>query len=455
MKYKLLSAAIGGSLLAMSGCGGSDSSSDPKPTPSAQAIGKMSVVTSGFQTFKPRTHDLTGFKARSLSVTSGDAPVDDGESKYVFENPETGEVGSVVFEDTDPETEEPMPDPTIDSIVDLSDTYSAINIRNTAVELGDSTYNGDFTLIQDKITGKLYPLTENGKPIYRTVDAEHEAWVTKTRFSFNADIKNIYLRHGEERSLHKAELKDGAFVISKVFNDYFRENLILKDGEILSRTWEDSETLIWISTDGTEHQVAYPQMLTPPFLHSGEVYAIDNENGLMMALSLNSDKSELVLTDSGWTTNGYYPAGDSMVRGEYKMHWNCSTYHFDAKKKTITELMRAKNNTGVGNAGQNSLFCMYTDSDDNKSLPKFVRFDILKAEAGETAVSEVEASSGTKLDANERMAVVSDNELMFYEYPVGSFTEFYVNFDAGTTTTKLVEDITMIKMQTMPESPAE
>ncbi|MCZ8499009.1 hypothetical protein O9929_17155 [Vibrio lentus] len=53
-----------------------------------------------------------------------------------------------------------------------------------------------------------------------------------------------------------------------------------------------------------------------------------------------------------------------------------------------------------------------------------MRFDISKAKLNFNPLQRQSMlPSGVKLDANERMAVVSDNELMFYQYPSGTFTE--------------------------------
>jgi hypothetical protein len=166
-------------------------------------------------------------------------------------------------------------------------------------------------------------------------------------------------------------------------------------------------------------------------------------------MKLSSD-NKLEHVDAHWATNEYFPWTRSMVRGNYRMHSDCSVYKFDAETKTITRVNDAENFTGfVSNTGQNSLFCQYSPSESSDELPTFLRFDIKKAEAGQDAVTTVTVSSGTSLDAGERTAVVNDNELMFYEYPSGDFTEYYVNFDAGTTTEKLVKSITPIKMQTV------
>ncbi|RYU65730.1 hypothetical protein ERW51_14750 [Aliivibrio finisterrensis] len=440
-----LSLAIS-SILALTACGGE---SDASPANSTKtAITTMSTVTEGFQTFKPRTHDLTGFTAISTSPNRA-APLDDGVSEYVYENPETGEVSSVVFEGEDKETEEAQPKPTIVTIVDLNDTYSAINMHNTAVEINGEILTGNYTVIQNKTTGRLYPLVENGQPIYKIVDAEHEAWVTNTRFSHNGDTQRIYLRHGETKSLHKAELSEGLFVISKVFDDYERYDVILPNGDIVSKPWTSNEPLIWREQNGTEHSLAYNTELSPPFLHDGKLFAINQaNNNAMVELMLNETVLEQI--DSGWTINGYLPSSRSVVRGNYKMHSDCSVYEFNTITKTIKQLEAPKSNSGyVANAAQNALYCMFADADDDTALPKFFRFAIDKAIANQPATTTVHAASGTKLDANERMAVISDNELMFYQYPNGTFTEYYVNFDAGTTIVKQVETVTAIKMQTI------
>ncbi|EGR3920964.1 TPA: hypothetical protein I6875_001032 [Vibrio cholerae] len=434
-------------LLVLTACGGSDDSSNEPSISRTVPITSMSVVQEGFQTFKPRDHQLTGFTARSIKYQRT-INHDDGISSYVYENPQTGEVSSVVFEGADDSSEGILPMPTIDTIVDLNEIYSAINMSNTAIAIDDSTMTGKYTLIQNKVTGDVYPLVEDGKPIYKPVEAEHEAWITNTRFSHNGDTQHIYLRHGDTLSLHKAELIEGLFVISKIFDDYLRDDVILPNGDIASQPWNSRDTLTWREQDGTEHELAYNTDLSTPFLYDGKLYAVRTSDNAMIELTFNG--TTLVQTDAGWTINGYRPWPLSVVRGDYKMHSDCSVYKFDATNKTITQLESAKNHTGyVANAGQNALFCMFADADDDAALPKFFRFDIDKAALNQLATTTVNASSGTKLDANERMAVVSDNELMFYQYPSGSFTEYYVNFDAGTTVEKGVESVTTIKMQTV------
>lgn len=220
---KLLRTTLVSSIaFALTACGGG-SNSNPPPSDTTRSISSMSVVNDGFQTFKPRAHDLTGYRAYSRA-TKFNTPLDDGQSAYVYENPESGEVSSISFKGDNTES---IATPTIDMIVDLNTTFSAINMSNITVTVDDVVYEGSYTLIQDKNTGDLYPLVESGVPIYKKVEAEHEAWVTNTRFSHNGDSTRIYLRHSDELSLHKAELVDGTFTISKVFDDYFRNNVIL------------------------------------------------------------------------------------------------------------------------------------------------------------------------------------------------------------------------------------
>lgn len=436
--------AISATLLLLAACGGESNSSTSEPA--VNAVTKMSTLTPGFQTFKPREHSLTGYSARS-SFSSFAAPQDDGVSQYVYENPETNEVSTVVFETEDGSTDKAL---RIETIVDLNEKYSAINISNISIKVGDRSFTGNYTLIQDKTTGALYPLVENGQPIYKTVEAEHEAWITNTRFSNNADMGNIYLRHGEAKSLHRAKLNNHYFEISKIFDDYLRDDVILTNGDIVTRRWDEPETLTWRESNGAQHDFAYDASLTTPFLHDGKLYAIHQTDETLIELSLNGNTLEE--TDALWTINGYRPWPLSVVRGDYKMHSNCSIYQFNNNTKTITQLAAHRAHNGyVANAGQNAMYCMYSATDANDARPSFVRFDIKKATLGQPAITSVNASSGTKLDANERMAVVSDNELMFYQYPSGTFTEYYVNFDAGTTVEKEVNSITTIKMQTITQ----
>ncbi|MFS1906266.1 hypothetical protein BCU30_008695 [Vibrio lentus] len=434
---------------ALTACGGGSNSNTPTSPPADQtrSISSMSVVNNGFQTFKPRAHDLTGYRAYSRAATLN-TPLDDGQSAYVYENPENGEVSSISFEGDDAES---VVTPTIDMIVDLNTTYSAINMSNVTVTVDDVVYEGNYTLIQDKNTGDLYPLVKSGVPIYKKVEAEHEAWITDTRFSHNGDSTRIYLRHSDELSLHKAELIDGTFVISKVFDNYFRNNVILSTGDIVTVPWSGN-SLTWVKQDGTEHNFNYDtSQLSVPFLYADKLYAIRDSDDALIELTLNG--ATLDQTDALWTTNGYRPSSMSVVRGDYKMHSDCSVYQFDDTTKTITQLEPSKAHSGhVANAGQTSLYCMYSSTDDNSALPSFMRFDVSKAELNQPATTTTDASSGTKLDANERMAVVSDNELMFYQYPSGTFTEYYINFDAGTTVEKEVSSITAIKMQTVTQN---
>ncbi|MEZ9599946.1 hypothetical protein AB4232_14180 [Vibrio sp. 10N.286.46.A8] len=144
---------------ALTACGGGSNSNTPTSPPADQtrSISSMSVVNDGFQTFKPRAHDLTGYRAYSRAATFN-TPLDDGQSAYVYENPENGEVSSISFEGDDAES---VVTPTIDMIVDLNTTYSAINMSNVTVTVDDVVYEGNYTLIQDKNTGDLYPLVES------------------------------------------------------------------------------------------------------------------------------------------------------------------------------------------------------------------------------------------------------------------------------------------------------
>lgn len=413
MKYSLLAISIASTFLF--GCGGSDNTSKNLPEGKALPLTRMTSVQAGFQTFKERNlHPQSSFSVSKAADFTNNEQYDDGKSAYVYENAQTGEVVSVTFEGKDPATDEasPLPEPKIFSIVDLNSNYSAINFDNVSVEVNGNNYFGRYTLIQDKTTGDLYPLVENEQPIYKAVVAEHEAWITSARFSHTADESRIYFRHGEPSpdgnqglSLHVGELVNGTFVISKIFDDYHRNNWVLPNGDVISRPWS-ANSLTWIEKEnGKEHTFSFDfSEYTNPFVFEGKLYIVNSSSEQMLELKLNDNVLEPTLTT--WVTNGYNTdANNNTVRrGNYEMQANCAVYLFDTESKTITQHLMPKANNGFAPAaGQYSLFCLHSENDNSNDLPSFTRFDIQ-----DENITVVQASSGTKLNANERMSVVSD-----------------------------------------------
>ncbi|GEM_PF-5821879 len=457
MKKSLIALSISSILV---GCGGGSSSSE-NSTPSKTAITKMSSVAAGFQTFQPRNHSVGSTSFRMSRAYSGTTQIDDGESDYVYQNPETGEQASIIFEG-EGETGDAvaLPAPEVVMVVDLNENFSAIQFTDVTIHYGGEELTGNYTLIQDKATGSLYPLIEDGQPILVTTEAEHETWVTSARFSYAADTNGIYFRHGENKGLHSAKLIGDAFVIETLFDDYVRNNWVLPNGDVVSVPWSQ-DTINWIDRASAEkYSVSYDfTNRTNPFIYNETLYIVDTNANEMLALSINETKDAIVETSSGWTTNGYRTDinNNTVRRGKYEMQPDCSVYKFDPVEQEITQVNAAVAYTHsfAPMAGQNSLYCLHASGDDlnTNSTPTFERFDIIAAELGQPAVDSVIASIGNGLNANERMAVINDSEVMFYEYPNSAigFDEYYVNFDTGLTTKKEVTQATVIKMQTVAE----
>lgn len=425
------------SSLSLFGCGGSDGEQTNSPI----ALTSMTAVAEGYQTFQTKvTAKVQHSNIQSASSVEG----------YVYtQSLYQDDYIDVEFTGVDDKDGQPvtLPAPEISKIVDINTRYSAFNMRNMNIDVAGTFYSGSFTLIQDKETGQLYPLVENGLPIYKRIDADHESWLTKTHFSNVGDESSLYLRHGEGKSLHVARFNGAFFSIDKVFDDYERNNWVLADGTIVSLEW-NRQSLTWLSHEKQDHFTVDLTDYTNPFLYESELHIVNTNTQTLY--TLNNVDGELLFTDQGWTIDTSYLTdanNNSVRRGEYEMLSDCSVYKFDQQSRTIVKLHSGLENSGfTPAAGQRSLFCVYSIIEENHQPPIFRRFNIDDESLLETTVLE-----GHKIDATERLVVISDNELMFYEYPVDNFHEFYVDFEQNDVSSREVEKTSIVKMQVVAE----
>ncbi|PMN90217.1 hypothetical protein [Enterovibrio norvegicus] len=438
MRYSVIASWV--TLALLTGCGGGDG--DPFVVGSSKVVNRMSPVESGFQTFKSRDHSVS-------ALSQGDRQTREiRSSKYVYENPELGASNAITFESVDVETgeSETAPSPTVVSVVDLNTQYAAINMKNVTITANGQKQRGSYTLIQNKQSGDLYPLIEDGNAIYKTVVAEHEAWMTSARFSNVADESRIYMRHGDGKSLHVAELVNGQFEISPIFNDYFRNNWVLPSGDVITLPWDVSELTWKEKATGKTFTHAFDNSAnTLPFIYEDVLYYANLTSGAVYQLTTNGENIGVGTTE--WSANGYQTDANAMSvrRGDYEMTSDCSVYKFDSENKRISRVHHADLQGGVASAaGQNSLYCVRKTGTDDNGLPSIARFDITTQR-----VDNIEATSGSVLNAGERFVVVSDEEVMFYQYPNGSFSEYYVNVETGLTSEKVTSAMSVIKMQTV------
>ncbi|MCW8331879.1 hypothetical protein MD588_24060 [Photobacterium sp. SDRW27] len=400
----------------------------------------MTSITPGYQTFQARDVETKAFAKSS-----------NNDSAYVYKSAETGDLQPIDFSGEDPQTNDLviLPAPKIIKVVDINQRYAAMNIDNVAVEVNGKKYVGTYTLIQEKETGAMFPLIEGDVPIYKRIDADHEAWVTATHFSYAADDSRIYLRHGDGKSLHVAENNGDYFVITKIFDDYFRNNWILTDGTVISLPWSRNE-LIWVDRiNGTTNTYNIDLTnTTNPFVFQGKLHIVNTSTDKMLELTV--DSNALTMTDTGWTAPGYRTDdnNNSVRRSDYEMLSDCSVYKFDTDTKTVLKISDREDNSGfTPAAGQHALFCVHSVAEGNQEQPLFTQFDT-RTESTQTTP----ATTGAKIDATERLVVVSDKEIMFYQDPFGEFTEYYVDFDTNTTTEKQTDSLSVIKMQTVAQA---
>ncbi|MDN3649015.1 hypothetical protein QWZ13_08845 [Reinekea marina] len=402
MKPTLFATAI---ILGLMGCNSEDSN-----TESLNKQYSMTSLPEGFQTFSEADSTNRG------TLRSTNEPV------YVFKSLTNGST-DIKFYSSDGEEITSIDTPKILDIRDINQNYAAINIENIDITVGTENYSGNYTLIYDKKTGSLYPLIENNTPIEYRVDAEHEYWYTDTRFSNIADTSKLYFRHTDAKSLHIAELNEGAFIVTKIFDDYAGYLVVDKDGTILRKNWSGGD-FIWVDPETLEQTTLAASTDVRPFLINGQLHGYNQTDNNIY--ELDRDGLNLTLTSSPWTTEEYRVSSYSVKRGNYEMTDECNVFQFNQDTKTIAKVA-SENQTAGGRkaaaAGNNTLFCLFGGTTDN-STPKFAAFNL-----NELKLELFNASNGTTVNAGERLSVVSDHELMFYDNTQGTLTEYYIKID--------------------------
>lgn len=383
-------------------CGPSDNTSNETYT-----LTKMTAMADGFQTFSE-----SELASRSLNRNASD-------SRYVFQSLSGGTL-PIEFTAVDSAGKSvSVTPPDIENIRDINDRYAAINMNDLDLSIDGTEYSGTYTVIYDKTDGKLYPLTENNEPLDYKVDAEHEFWYTSTRFANIGDDDRLYMRHSEDKSLYVATRHDSYFEVNRIFGDYQSTPFADKNGDILRR--ETDNTYTWVSAEDFSKTELTSDIDVSPMLINDELYGLSGTS----IYKLSRSGSELLTEATAWTaTASYNTWGMRARRGDYEMTDYCAVYEFDHVTQAIIEVEPAVTGSAGRRAvaaGDDVLFCTYASSDDD--TPKFRAFNTTDESITDFASTE---GNGTSLNAGERFTVISDQEIMFYEYPSNDFTEFYI-----------------------------
>lgn len=412
MIQRIVTLVVASSALVLAGC---PSNSADGNTSVSQPLYKMSASVEGFSTFTESTNVTRSTPVeRTMTLATRTTH---SEPSYVFQSLAGGTVSVRFYGESSDITGVEIAAPEITSVRDINDQYTAMNFEDVTFMLDDIEHTGEYTLILDKLTGFLYPLTDQGKPILYKVVAEHEGWYNETRMGFVADDSRLYLRYSDSKSLHVAELIDNHFQITQIFDDYRGKFVVDVNGTVFRKNWDGG------------FQVAMPPHWTPTPVTSPDADAffvlLNNQAHVRTGDALSEVAvvdGALELTSTDWSAPDLHLTELYVTRNDYLMNQDCSIFKFDKDTSTVTRIAapEASGGRAAAAAANNAMFCQYGSINDD-STPKFKVFDV-----SDESLALFEATVGTSLHAGERLTVVSDKEIMFYEDPYGSFTEYYL-----------------------------
>ena len=179
-------------------------------------ITSMTIPTSGYQTMMPVNLSSKSNTALSefvyAKLTDGDVLDSDHlDIEFGCENCEDEAVKSL---------------PTITRIYDINKKYTMINMNHNAVAWHGSMYLGNYPVILDKTTGKLYPIIFEGEPVELDSYLYRESpFFSKLKSSDITPDDKLYsnnMSNGGQTGnygLFEAELKGGGMIVSTIVPD--------------------------------------------------------------------------------------------------------------------------------------------------------------------------------------------------------------------------------------------
>ena len=439
LKRSLVSLACLGLLTA---CGVEEETEDTST--STYVLHSMSEVELGYQTFQQR----------ALSYDDMDVDVD--ESTYIYKDRENDDSTAVIFNSANSSgtnTEELV----IVDAADINDTYTAFSIDDVKIKVESVNYDGDYILIQNKESGDLYPVVSaNYEPLYNTELSDDIFWMSAYRNSNIADEDRIYLNDSSQEILYIFEFDGDYFVYIDTFEYNGDSFWVNEDGDILTQG-ENAKSEISLFERSSEETISetFSTSNLLPFIYNGEFYSARSSSSIIYDLDVGTDSFSWNDDSVVFSSNddGYEPTLNAARRGKYEMSADCKLYEFnDENPFSVTiDLIDDFENEGVENgqlavAGQEALFCIYAESDDDTASPIILKYDIDVEEASNYTVSEGDLS-----DATDNFTVISDNEVMFSEAESGTFEEHYVNLEEATDETIEVTESSIILLQRLED----
>lgn len=417
-----------------------DSESPGLSPESTFALTKMTKVELGTQTFQQRDLAYDGIVPAA------------GESRYVYKDKlaiSFVEDKPILFTSTDGKVQQ-SESMIVTSLVDINDRFSALSMLDATIQLQGWYHTGHYVLIQEKVSGNLYPVIIEDEILLSQDINENLSWYSSHLFSNIADQSRLYINNTLSQQLLIAEFIDGAFVVIDKFNYQGYRFWINKKGDILAQSNEDKNTMIWLDRGTLSSVQAGGLAQYLPFLHGGDFVSKNTSDNKIYKLIKSTTISPVF--DVTWKTvaASYIPDSRSVKRAGYEMTTACELYYFDVSNpidKQINFISHFSASNGqLAIAGQNSLFCVHAATSDLDALPIITQVNTNNQRFDTFSLSE-----GTVLDAIQRLRVISDEQVMFSEVIADSFNEYYIDVVAHDEQIMSVIEPSLVGLQTLPE----
>ncbi|MFY2507564.1 hypothetical protein ACN3E9_04570 [Vibrio pectenicida] len=449
------------------GCGGGSSGGGVEPAAPQAILTSMTQPRAGYQSMVPADSEAT-----HLST-----------SDFVLKNLESNDSFNVEFTCINCTSDQVEEMPTITRIYDITKKFTMINMNNSAVEWQGKTYKGNYPLILEKTTGKLYPIIYKGFPIQLDDALQDESpffskQKTGTIYPDDVLYSNLMLgkdnsgQHLYERGVFKAIVNDGAVVVSKLVADLDVDErffIVDKDKNIFAQYPTVDPLVSWhpiyISSNGDvqemdpEYTTGTAGAIGDQFFEywrlidgriSATRYDERGDNGNFYYMSWEGG-DRFKTEDSGFANYGRpstaVEAHISSLLNGFDINSNCfinkfdvDGYKFETSDDTLFNPGYAPYDRALDSA-EDSLFCMdyyqayVDDTDHDGDTVKVFSFNTQTKESysfdtqitlGDCIISEGDEEFTT---CNYSMGsyAVSDDVVMLYVKDHNRVNEYYIN----------------------------
>jgi len=433
----------------LTGCGGGGSNNeDDRELPALQFL---TTPSTDVQTILPSEFELGIDDSVALDKMT-----------YRDQSGNTSIEFKVIFQDC--ELCSPPVMPKVTRVFDINTKYIMFNMSDSTVAWHGKNYHGNYPMIMDKSSGKLYPIIVDDKPSEFDHSFNSQSTFLSQQNQGDIAIDNVLYsfrvsdKYHQDHGIFKAEVQEGAFVVETLKSDIFpddRDVQVDNLGNMLvvySVQLEESSThhYGYISASGTFTELDYSDTRSrySSFrVIDGKLAGIDRDDPMYFSFvelgngKLVSSRSQYEVND--FEANRVTSSKRSSEIDRYSMNASCIVNrleedgYFYVGKSNIINADRPYDTFDALRASQHTLFCV--DYIESWYMPevtvKVSAFDTVSATFYEfdTGIKLYDdyhnPVSNDWLIAEGGVLVQSNEAIMLYmnKFKSHEVAEFYIN----------------------------